>query len=48
MSKQRVTVCVCANAVGTEKREPSVTGKSQKSCGFKNVEKKSVKYAATT
>lgn len=46
MSKQRVTVLVCANATGTEKIELLVIGKSQKPRCFKNVKKLPVKYAA--
>lgn len=46
MSKERLTVFVCANATGTEKRELLVIGKSQKPRCFKNVKKLPVKYTA--
>lgn len=46
MSKERLTVFVCANATGTEKRELLVIGKSQKPRCFKNIKKLPVKYRA--
>lgn len=45
MSKQRLTVFVCANMNGTEKREILVIGKSKKPRCFKNVAKLPVRYA---
>lgn len=45
LSKQRVTVLVCANMSGTEKRQLLVIGKSRSPRCFKNVTALPVKYA---
>lgn len=42
--KQEVAVLICTNAMGTEKREQLLIGKSHKSCSFKNVKKLPLKY----
>lgn len=47
MSKDRVTVFVCANMSGTEKRELLVVGKSRNPRCFKNLKKLPVKYRAS-
>lgn len=46
MSKQRLTVYVCANMTGSEKRDVLVIGKSRNPRCFKNIKKLPVKYAA--
>lgn len=46
LSKVRLTVLVCANMTGTEKRKLLVIGKSTKPRCFKNVKKLPVNYAA--
>lgn len=46
LSKVRITVLVCANMDGTEKRKLTVIGKSQKPRCFKNVKKLPVNYKA--
>ena len=46
LSKQRVTVFVCANMTGTEKRKLSVIGKSLHPRCFKNIKKLPVSYTA--
>jgi hypothetical protein len=46
MSKNRITVLMCVNMTGTDKKRLFVTGKSQTPCCFKNVQKLPVEYAA--
>lgn len=46
LSKERITVLVCANMIGTEKRKLLVIGKFNKPRCFKNVNKLPVNYAA--
>jgi hypothetical protein len=46
LSKDRVTVLVCANAVGTKKRKLFVTGKSKNPRSLKNIKSMPVRYSA--
>ena len=46
LSKERITVLVCANMTGTEKRKLLVIGKFNKPRCFKNVKKLPVNYTA--
>jgi hypothetical protein len=46
LSKDRITVLVCANSDGTEKRKLLVTGKSKNPRCFKNVKSLPVRYSA--
>jgi hypothetical protein len=46
LSKDRITVLVCANSDGTEKRKVLVIGKSKNPRCFKNVKSLPVRYSA--
>lgn len=46
LSKERITVLLCANSDGSEKRRPLVVGRTNKPRCFKNVKSLPVKYVA--